>query len=158
MFVHRKRNKSGSFSVIVKQKGRHSRANKVVKIIGTSSDEGELLELERRGWEYIDSLRGPLLPMDFHDPFEDGLEQFLSGISNTHIQVIGPELIYGRLYDRIGYGELHNDMFRHLVICRLLNPGSKLRTVEYLRRYLNKEYDVEAIYKFLDNLCYRITI
>lgn len=155
MFVHRKRNKSGSFSVIVKQKGRHSRANKVVKIIGTSSDEGELLELERRGWEYIDSLRGPLLPMDFHDPFEDGLEQFLSGISNTHIQVIGPELIYGRLYDRIGYGELHNDMFRHLVICRLFNPGSKLRTVEYLRRYLNKEYDVEAIYKFLDNLCYR---
>ena len=155
MFVHRKRNKSGSFSVIVKQKGRHSRANKVVKIIGTSSDEGELQELERRGWEYIDSLRGPLLPMDFHDPFEDGLEKFLSGISNTHIQVIGPELIYGSLYDRIGYGELHNDMFRHLVICRLFNPGSKLRTVEYLRRYLNKEYDVEAIYKFLDNLCYR---
>lgn len=155
MFVHRKRNKSGSFSVIVKQKGRHSRANKVVKIIGTSSYEGELQELERRGWEYIDSLRGPLLPMDFHDPFEDGLEKFLSGISNTHIQVIGPELIYGSLYDRIGYGELHNDMFRHLVICRLFNPGSKLRTVEYLRRYLNKEYDVEAIYKFLDNLCYR---
>ena len=78
MFVHRKRNKSGSFSIIVKQKGRHSRANKVVKIIGTSSDEGELLELERRGWEYIDSLRGPLLPMDFHDPFEDGLDKFLS--------------------------------------------------------------------------------
>ena len=79
----------------------------------------------------------------------------LSGISNTHIQVIDPELIYGRLYDRIGYGELKDDMFRHLVICRLFNPGSKLRTVEYLRRYLNKDYDVEAVYKFLDNLCYR---
>ena len=24
--------------------------------------------------------------------------------------VIGPELIYGSLYDRIGYGELKNDM------------------------------------------------
>ena len=155
MFVQRKPNKSGSFSVIVKQKGKHSRANKVIKIIGTSSDEGELQELERKGWEYIDSLRGPLLPMDYHDPFEDGLEKFLSGISNAHIQVIGPELVYGQLYDRIGYGELDNDIFRHLVICRLFNPGSKLRTVEYLRRYLNVEYDVEAIYKFLDNLCYR---
>ena len=41
------------------------------------------------------------------------------------------------------------------LICRLFNPGSKLRTVEYLRRYLNKDYDVEAIYKFLDNPCYR---
>lgn len=112
-------------------------------------------ELERKGWEYIDSLRGPLLPMDYHDPFEDGLEKFLSGISNAHIQVTGSELVYGQLYDKIGYGALCNDMFRHLVICRLFNPGSKLRTVEYLRRYLNVEYDVEAIYKFLDNLCYR---
>ena len=93
--------------------------------------------------------------MDYHYPFEDDLESFLSGISNTQIQVIGPELIYGRLYDKIGYGGIDNEMFRHLVICRLFNPGSKLRTVEYLRQYLNKDYDVEAIYKFLDNLCFR---
>lgn len=155
MFVHRKPNKSGSYSIIVKEKDKHGRGNKTVKIIGTSSDERELQDLERRGWEYIDSLRGPLLPLGYTDPFEDGLEEFLSGISNAHIQVIGPELIYGSLYDRIGYGQLDSDMFRHLVICRLFNPGSKLRTVEYLRRYLGKDYDVEAIYKFLDNLCYR---
>ena len=155
MFVQRKPNKSGSFSVIVKQKGKHSRANKVVKTVGTSSDGGELLELERRGWEYIVSLRGPLLPMDYHDPFEEGLEEFLSVISNAHVQGIGPELIYGSLYDRIGYGELNSEMFRRLVICRLFSPGSKLRTVEYLRRYLNVDYDVESIYKFLDDLCYR---
>ena len=103
MFVQRKPNKSGSFSVIVKQKGKHSRANKVIKIIGTSSDEGELQELERQGWEYIDSMRGPLLPMDYYDSFEEGLEEFLSGISNAHVQVFGPELIYGSLYDRIGF-------------------------------------------------------
>ena len=155
MFVQRKRNRSGSYSVIIKEKDSRTRANKVVKIIGTSSDEHELLEMERKAYEYIDSYRGPLLPMDYHDPLEDGIEKFLSGISNSHIQVIGPELIYGRLYDKIGYGELSNDMFRHLVICRLFNPGSKLRTVEYLRRYLNVDYDVETIYKFLDNLCYR---
>ncbi len=93
--------------------------------------------------------------MDYHYPFKDDLERFLSGISNTQIQLIGPELIYGRLYDKIGYSGINNEMFRHLVICRLFNPGSKLRTVEYLRQYLNKDYDVEAIYKFLDNLCFR---
>lgn len=155
MFVQRKRNKSGSYSVLIKEKNPRTRGNSVVKIVGTSRDERELLELERKAYGYIDSLRGPLLPMDYHDPLEDGIEKFLSGISNSHIQVIGPELIYGRLYDKIGYGELANDMFRHLVICRLFNPGSKLRTVEYLRRYLNVDYDVEAVYKFLDNLCYR---
>ena len=155
MFVQRKRNESGSYSVIIKEKNPRTRGNRVVTIVGTSRDERELLELERKAYEYIDSLRGPLLPMDYHDPLEDGIEKFLSSISNSHIQVIGPELIYGRLYDKIGYGELSNDMFRHLVICRLFNPGSKLRTVEYLRRYLNVDYDVEAIYKFLDNRCYR---
>ena len=155
MFVSRKRHRSGSYSVVVLEKDSRTRENRTIRIIGTSSDERELQEMERQAYEYIDSHRGPLLPMDYHDSFEDGLEKFLSGISNSHIQVIGPELIYGRLYDRIGYGELNNDMFRHLVICRLFNPGSKLRTVEYLRRYLNKDYDVEAIYKFLDNLCYR---
>lgn len=137
------------------EKERHTRSNKTIKIIGTSSDERELQELERKGWEYVDSRRGPVIPMDYHDPFEEGLEDFLRGISNTHIQVIGPELIYGRIYDKIGYDALQNDMFRHLVICRLFNPGSKLRTVEYLRRYLNQDYDVETVYKFLDNLCYR---
>ena len=155
MFVQRKANKSGSYSVIIKEKGRHGRCNKVVKTLGVSSDERELQELERKGWEYIGSLRGPLLPMDPNDPFEAGLEKFLSGISNAHVRVIGPGLIYGSLYDRIGYGALHNDMFRHLVICRLFNPGSKLRTVDYLRRYLGVFYDVEAVYKFLDNLCFR---
>ena len=155
MFVSRKRNRSGSYSVLVLEKDGRTRDNRTVRIMGTSSDERVLAELERKGWEYIDSLRGPLLPMDYHDPFEDGLERFLSGISNAHVQLIGPELIYGRLYDKIGYDELHNDMLRHLVICRLFNPGSKLRTVEYLRRYLNADYEVEAIYKFLDNLCYR---
>lgn len=155
MFVRKKRHRSGAYSVEVLRKDRHTRKNVTVKIIGTSSNAQELLALERKAREFIDSQLGQTIPMDYHYPFEDNLESFLSNISNTQIQVIGPELIYGRLYDKIGYGEIDNEMFRHLVICRLFNPGSKLRTVEYLRQYLNKDYDVESIYKFLDNLCFR---
>lgn len=155
MFIHKKRHRSGAYSIEVLRKDRCSRKNVTVKIIGTSSNAQELLALERKAREFIDSQLGLPIPMDYHYPFEDGLESFLSGISNLQIQVIGPELIYGRLYDKIGYSGINNEMFRHLVICRLFNPGSKLRTVEYLRQYLNKDYDVEAIYKFLDNLCFR---
>lgn len=155
MFVSKKLNKSGSYTIVVLQKDKRTNRNKTVKIFGTSSDHRELLALERKAREFVDSHEGLLLPMDYNDPFENGLEKFLSGISNAQIQVIGPELIFGKLYDKIGYGSIDSDMFRHLVICRLFNPGSKLRTVEYLRRYLHKEYDVETIYKFLDNLCYR---
>ena len=42
-----------------------------------------------------------------------------------------------------------------MVICRLFNPGSKLKTVDYLERYLHVSYDISKIYRFLDNLCYR---
>ncbi len=76
-------------------------------------------------------------------------------MANSQVQVVGPELIYGKLYDKIGYDAIDSMMFRHLVICRLFNPGSKLRTVDYLWRYMNVSYNVSDIYKFLDNLCFR---
>ena len=43
--------------------------------------------------------------------------------------MIGPELVFGALYDKIGYNSIRNDLFRHLVITRLFNPGSKLKTI-----------------------------
>lgn len=155
MFVVRKHNKSGSITIIVYRKDKRSRKNIKVKDFGTSSDAQELKSMERKAREFIDTYHEPLLPMNYGDPFEEGLESFLASISNTQIQVIGPELIFGSLYDKIGYGSINNEMFRHLVICRLFNPGSKLRTVEYLRRYLNRDYNVKSIYKFLDDLCFR---
>ena len=71
------------------------------------------------------------------------------------MQVIGPKLIFGALYERIGYNAVRNDMFHNIVICRLFNPGSKLKTVDYLERYLHVAYSVDQIYRFLDNLCCR---
>jgi hypothetical protein len=83
------------------------------------------------------------------------LEEYLSSIKNSQIQIIGPELIFGTLYDRMGYSALDNEMFRHLVVCRLYNPGSKLKTVDYLSGYLHVTYSVDRIYRFLDELCLR---
>jgi len=45
--------------------------------------------------------------------------------------------------------------FRNIVICRLFNPGSKLKSVDYMERYLHVTYSVDQVYRFLDNLCYR---
>jgi hypothetical protein len=46
-------------------------------------------------------------------------------------------------------------LFRHLVITRLFNPGSKLKTIDYLFRYQGVVYNISKIYRFLDNLCFR---
>ena len=43
-------------------------------------------------------------------------------------------------------------MFRHLVIARLAYPTSKLKTVDYLRRYRGIVIHEDTIYRFLDTL------
>ena len=152
MFVCKKPNKSGSVSVQVVAKTR-SRKQKVIKSIGSSKDPMEIERLMAEGRDYITRHHEPLLPGI--DEEEVDFERFLGHLNNSQIQVIGPEMVFGRLYDRIGYGKIASDMFRHMVICRLFNPGSKLKTVDYLERYLHVRYSLSKVYRFLDNLCYR---
>lgn len=102
---------------------------------------------------FIQEMEGPSLPHIYEE--EDVIDGFVSGLNNAQVQVAGPELVFGTLYDRIGYGAIRNSMFRNIVICRLFNPGSKLKTADYMERYLHVTYSVDRIYRFLDNLCYR---
>jgi transposase len=150
MYVRRKSNKTGTVSVQAISK--HSGKYKVLRSFGTGRTEQELVRLEEHARQFISSQHGYVGEL-FADEDEIRLEDFLSTISNTQIQVVGPELIFGRLYDRIGYGRISNAMFRHLVISRLFSPGSKLKTIDYLERYQGINYSIDRIYRFLDTLC-----
>ncbi|WP_423129995.1 IS1634 family transposase [Gaoshiqia sp. Z1-71] len=152
MFVRRKANKTGSVSVHVIDKSQ--RRYRVIKSFGTGRTEAEIVRLEEKARQYIREQTGMSLSL-FEDEDEIKLEGFLSNISNSQIQVIGPELVFGTLYDRVGYGRIDNELFRHLVITRLFNPGSKLKTIDYLLRYQGIVYNISRIYRFLDNLCLR---
>jgi transposase len=152
MFVRRKSNKTGSVSVqiIDKSKGHY----RVIKSFGTGNTEVEIVRLENHARQYVRELTGMNRSL-FEDEDEIKLENFVSKITNSQIRVIGPELIFGTLYDRIGYGRIESELFRHLVITRLFNPGSKLKTIDYLFRYQGIVYNISKIYRFLDNLCFR---
>ena len=152
MFVRKKQNKSGKVSVQVVQKDRMHR-QQVVKTIGCSGDATEIEVLVSEGRAYIERCKGLTIPG--LEGCEDKIDAFVSSLGNSQVQVIGPELVFGRLYDRIGYNAIPSEMFRHMVICRLFSPGSKLKTVDYLERYLHVTYDVSRIYRFLDSLCVR---
>ena len=85
-------------------------------------------------------------------------DRMFAGLSQSQIRLVGPELVYGTLFDRIGYNRVktsNNDLFRALVVTRLYKPGSKLRTAEYMERFMHKAYSPDAIYRFLDELCAR---
>ena len=129
MFIRKKPNKSGSTSVqvIVKTKNRKQR---VVKTIGSSRDTDEIERLMAEGRKYIANQQGALLPGIDED--ENAVDAFVGSLTNSQIKVVGPELIFGRLYDYVGFNSIPSEMFRHMVICRLYNPGSKLKTADYL--------------------------
>src|SRR5690554_691598 len=122
MFVRKNRNRSGSVSIQIARK--INRKNKVVKTIGVarSKREEELLLLLAR--TELERLQGMQTLFVEHDDLV--VENFVNGISNNHLQIIGSELILGKIYKKIGFLDDGScNYFRNLVLCRLVYPGSK---------------------------------
>lgn len=148
MFIRKKKNKSGSRSVqiISKADGKY----KVVRTIGSSFDEQdiELLVLQaKQEIERIKSQAGL-----FISESDLLVESIFQGLSNASVKTVGPEIVFGSIYDKIGFGVLREELFRHLIIARLAYPLSKLKTVDYLYRYQGIHFDIDAVYRFLDKL------
>lgn len=80
------------------------------------------------------------------------IESFLHTLKNANVRVIGPELVFGEIYDKIGFDVIQEDLFRHLVIARLAFPLSKLKTIDYLYRYQRVILNISSVYRFLDKL------
>ena len=149
MFIRKKRNKSGTVSVFVLSTTK-ARKQRLVKSFGSAypNDSAAMERLMQQATSFIQEMEGPSLPHIYEE--EDVIDDFVNSLNNAQVQVAGPELVFGTLYDRIGYGSIRNGMFRNIVICRLFNPGSKLKTVDYMERYLHVAYSVDQIYRFLD--------
>lgn len=153
MFVRKKPNKSGSISVqVIKKDGGY----KVVRTIGSSHDANEIERLVIQGRQFIKSLQPAqpcLFPLASHD--EQVIDAFVASLDSSQIHTIGPELIFGTLFDRIGFNAIPDEMFRHITIARLAYPASKLKTVDYLQRYRGIQKSADEIYLFLDRLADR---
>ena len=131
MFIRQKKNKSGSISVqIISKVGGNY---KVVKTIGSSEREDQVKILVEQAKLDLISLVGQ--SSLFISEQDVQLENYLNTLENIQIRTIGPELIFGKIYDSIGYNAIEEDLFRHLVIARLAFPLSKLKTIEYIYRY-----------------------
>lgn len=148
MFLRKLKNRSGSTSVQIISKSQSK--YKVVKTIGSGSSEQEIQKLWFLGKQEMERLSAQ--SKIFISEQDTLVEQAMESLANASIRTVGPELIFGRIYDGIGFGAVKEDLFRHLVIARLAFPLSKLKTVEYLYRYQGIHLDIDAVYRFLDKL------
>lgn len=151
MHIQKKKNQSGSVSVQIRQRGKTGSC--LIKTIGCSSDIEQINQLVCEGKLEIARIEGQ---QTF--PFEASkekelLELFYEGIKD--VSLVGPELLLGRIYDEIGFNAIGEELFKHLVITRLVYPVSKLKTVDYLFKYKGVEISVDSIYRYLDKLKYQ---
>lgn len=148
MFLRKKKNTSGSTSVqiISKSFGKY----KVLKTIGSSRNEQEIIKLTYLAKQEIERLSNQ--PKLFISENDSIVEQVFSILNNSSIRTIGPEIIFGKIFDSIGFGVIKEELFRHLVISRLAFPLSKLKTIDYLYRFQGIMLDIDSVYRFLDKL------
>src|SRR5690554_1814713 len=138
MFVRKKKNRSGTTSVVVVDKsgGRY----RELKTIGVSSDEKEITVLYHEGKKWID------LHCGNRDMFSKATREreekqvtayLLDNVDN--ILINGPRLILDEIFKLVGFDAIDDDILQHLVIARLCQPSSKAGTVDYLKSYFETD-------------------
>jgi hypothetical protein len=118
MFIRQKENRSGSISVQIIQK--IGRINKVVRTIGCSSVQEEIDRFQQQAEYERERFFGPTL----FDPIPT---KDLKNVTNDCIRVIGPDVVFGELYSRIGFDTIREPLLKVMAISRLTHAGSKLK-------------------------------
>ena len=144
MFIKKKKNRSGTTSIIVAEKTKGS--YKELVTIGVAKDANDIGSLVNAGREWIskeESRRHPQLDLygeerEACDREREEVRRVLSNVSN--ILLNGCDLILDRTFDRIGFNHIDDDVFRKLVKARLAYPTSKAATVEYLKNHFDEDF------------------
>jgi len=151
MYVRKKRNRSGSTSVVVvsKQSGRY----KEVHVVGTSSEPSAIDAFYQQGLSWVyQKIRLP----DIFDQFEkekfdrDNAEYFLGNIENVLLN--GTILILNQVFKLTGFDRIEDPVLRQLVVSRICQPLSKAATVDYLKSHFDEDVKLYQLYEYLDKL------
>ncbi len=100
MFIRKLKNRSGSVSIqaIEKKNGRYY----VVKSFGSSKDPNEIEKLLFAAKTFLLNPTGTSPLFQTLSEEDIAIDSFFRTLENEAIQTIGPELIFGALFDRIG--------------------------------------------------------
>ena len=151
MFVRKRKNKSGSTSVVVidKCKGRF----RELITLGVSSDDKVISELYAQGKKWISNRTEGCDMFSLQEQQREEkqvTDYLLSNIEN--ILLNGTQLILNQVFKLVGFDAVDDDILKHLVIARLCQPSSKSGTVDYLKSYFDEDVELHKIYRYLDRL------
>lgn len=152
MFVRKKKNRSGTTSIVVVDK--HGGKFKELHTVGIARDESEIDILCLQGRRWINRYLG-IQEIDFDGPEDKKQEMDAAKLMLDNIDSIllnGAKLIIDKVYDSIGFNQIEDEVLRQLVVARLCQPLSKMATVEYLKSHFDEDVSLNKIYRYLDKL------
>ncbi|GHU55025.1 hypothetical protein FACS189411_02730 [Bacteroidia bacterium] len=151
MFVRKKKNRSGTTSVVIVSKC-NGKTN-YVKTIGSSSNVTEIEKLYQQGKNWLSAYPGERDMFAEHTREQEEkqvTEHLLGNIEN--ILLNGTQLILNHVFKLVGFDKIDDDILKHLVVSRICQPRSKVATVDYLKSYFDEDIELHKIYRYLDKL------
>jgi transposase len=148
MFVRKLKHKNGKTYIQVVEKVNNRYI--VKKSFGSANSEYDLQKVISEAEQWIKNLQGQ------HEfDFENEKRLYLDLLTSiTSHKLIGIDLVLGKIFDEIGFNKIEDELFKDLILYRLVFPRSKLKTTEYLGRFSNKFYTEDDIYRYMDKLYY----
>ncbi len=140
--------KKNAVQVVSYHKGKTS----VVKHIGSGLTNEELASLRRLAENYINQndpvLRLPLAPPETKASASPlGHLVTVENLKITNSYHLFAYEFYRAFYSFNGFDGLNNGLLRDLVLMRMAEPASKLRSIELLQKYFGIAYSKNTVYK-----------
>lgn len=151
MFIRKRKNRSGSTSVVVVDKT-HG-VFKEIRTIGIGTNQLEIEHLYQEGKKWVSTHCGSPDIFDTHQKEVEEkqvVDYLLSNVEN--ILINGTQLILNQVYKSVGFNKIDDDVLKNLVIARLSQPLSKAGTVDYLKSHFDEDLELHKIYRYLDRL------
>ena len=150
MFIRKRKNPSGSTSVVAVSK--KNGTFREVKNFGTARSGEELDGLYAEACKWLRTHDGQQ-EIDFDNVMGREEEEIMRVVDNIDSVLInGTQILLNRIYDSIGFNAIPDEILRHLVIARICQPASKLATTAYLKSYFDEDVDLNHIYRYMDTL------
>lgn len=147
MFIRFLKNRSGNTQVQILEKV--NRKNKLVKHLGTARNNLELSQLREQGQGYLDQVRVKSGIISLFDTryTKTEFEKYVERLIIHPVLDIPSFNFFSHYYHLLGFHQLNDSCFKDLIIARILHPGSKASTRDWLEDNLSHYYSLTDLYR-----------
>jgi transposase len=117
------------------------------KHIGSAKELEKITELEQLATAYIRS-HTPQMEINFNPQSTEIL--YKRGVQVQDSKLSTAYSCLSEVYDELGFNQLNTEILKHLVMIRVLEPASKLKSIYLLRKYFGVEYKRTTVFRELE--------